>query len=903
MNNLYAKRALAIAASILFSASFVQAEEKSIPAIGAPVALPVEVVPIEPNRLSISDLKAISFSNTDALIGSVIYTLSPFLSADQIEALTVIFQTADSEFSDLHPQRLIDEYSKSKLESTFNENEFKFQLLTKLSAEIGLQVAMVETLPSAQDDVITVGPVKSDSDFSDLVYALPLLALGGVGGGGSGGAVTCGGGACAPIYSEGSFQTTEYNNQAGLGLLKAAGVYSYGGSGSGVTVAVFDSGLLSSHSEFSGSRVLTGYDYVVDSAGVTSDPNGHGTHVTGIIAANRNSTGMHGVAYEAKILPLRIINAAGTVSISDTQLGAAIDFSTNSGVRINNHSWGSTTAITTVTAAQISAAMPQALAAFQRAAAAGSIQVFAAGNSALTQPSYQAGLPYRFPELQSTWLAVMSVDLSGAEPNYTNRCGVAAAWCIAAPGGSDNQAIGGVYSTTNDGAYGRKSGTSMATPQVAGGLAALKSRFPNLSYTQIRDRILTTANRAGAYANSAIYGQGLMDLSAAASPVGVLSIPLGGETTARQAPLGTSNLKISPALLSSFDFKSDQSVLVLDSYQNAPFTVATSDIIKVNPTKALRFSSDALFVKAGWSFGEPDVTTDKQNIRSYANSALAWKSDESNRWYFGADMGGTLSSDLGFSSRLPTYSSTPLAGFSTEISPAFIGKLRVGSWLSLNDNNAGSPIAISSEEIGPLPNVHTGVAVSKSWQIGEGKTLDFGAAFGRASRSLNNIFGTEAFSNADSHVRTNWLGLHKNYPTNSVGSGALGLVLARTAVDTAGGASLLKLPEELAVFDVEASGVWVLPGEKTKFKVGLATSFAEGNPNASLSLPISVDEYGSIAFQQFHANLKSSLKENRLSFKFEHSYNRATQLRVLTKLQQSNGSIQKLIGAGLIIQW
>jgi subtilisin family serine protease len=903
MQKITKKNAITVAACVLFLTNQVFAKETIISHDVSSVTPTDQMASGEINSLNTGALNDINFSNTDALIGSIIYVLSPFLSNGQIEELIYAFQTADPEFSDIQPQKVIDRFNVVRHEAGFNEKEFKFQLLTQVASEIGIKLAMVDVSPVVKADGGDVGIGKSSSDFGDLIYALPLLALGGGGGGGGGGTpdVTCGGGACAPIYTEASFQTTEYNNQAGLGLVKAAAVYSYGGSGSGVTVAFFDSGVLSSHSELSG-RILGGYDFVNGSAGVTADPNGHGTHVAGIIAAGRGSGNMQGVAYNATLLPIRIANASGVINLSDSVMASALDYSLNAGVGVNNHSWGSSTAVTSVNAAFVNSNYPLQLAAARRAAAAGQIQVFATGNNGRTEPSLQAGQPHLFPDLAATWLAVMAVDLNGAEPNYTNRCGVAAAWCIAAPGGADNSATGGVYSTTNDGAYGRMSGTSMAAPHVAGGIAALKSRFPNLSYTQIRDRILTTANRTGAYANSSIYGQGLMDLSAAASPVGVLAIPLSGNLTALKAPLGSSNLKIPSTLFSSFDFKPDQSVLVLDAYQNAPFSVATSEIIKTNSTTNLRFDPNSLFTESDWSFGDLKRTANFKNTRSYTNRALSGNSDGSNKWYVGSDLVGNLTFDLGFSTRLPTASNEPLIGFSTELRPGFMGSVRVGSWVSLR-GDAEPTNGASTADNGPLPNMQSGLAAIKAWQIGEGYAVNFGTAVGQARNSLNYIDGREAFATPGSSILTNWVGVHKSSAEEHIGITSIGFTLKRTTISTSDRTSLLKMPKRLGVFDIEASGLWVLPSNRTKFKVGLATSFADGNPYAVISLPSSIDEAGNIAFREFRGSLNSSLQQHRLSLRLEHAYNRTTQLRLITKVQQSSGKTQKMIGVGLVSKW
>ena len=136
---------------------------------------------------------------------------------------------------------------------------------------------------------------------------------------------------------------------------------------------------------------------------------------------------MHGVAYDAKILPIRLFDANGVGAFTDSELAAAIDHAIANGAMVMNNSWGSSTSITAVTRQQVLDAIPQQVGAWGRAVDNDVVVVFAAGNNARSQPSVRSGLPFHFPELQNLWLAVMAVDLNGNEPFYTNRCGVAAA--------------------------------------------------------------------------------------------------------------------------------------------------------------------------------------------------------------------------------------------------------------------------------------------------------------------------------------------------------------------------------------------------------------------------------------------------------------------------------------------
>ncbi len=101
----------------------------------------------------------------------------------------------------------------------------------------------------------------------------------------------------------------------GLAKIQATDAWAYN-TGEGRTVAVVDSGVDDDHPDLLG-QVLPGYDWVDDDFNA-NDLNGHGTHVAGTIAAANNGDGVAGVAPDARILTLSVLNAAGSVTVSDT---------------------------------------------------------------------------------------------------------------------------------------------------------------------------------------------------------------------------------------------------------------------------------------------------------------------------------------------------------------------------------------------------------------------------------------------------------------------------------------------------------------------------------------------------------------------------------------------------------
>ena len=167
-------------------------------------------------------------------------------------------------------------------------------------------------------------------------------------------------------------------------------------------------------------------------------------------------------------------------------------------------------------------------------------------------PGVIAGLVAYMEELQGHVISVIAVnpddrlgwrfggveDSAGKITSFSNRCGIAADHCIAAPGSNLTVAYFGDgrrdylrgydyslgFHKADDGSYIYGGyGTSYAAPMVSGGLAVMKQLFRSqLSNTQLVKRLFHTANKTGFYANRDIYGQGLMDLGAATNPWGIL---------------------------------------------------------------------------------------------------------------------------------------------------------------------------------------------------------------------------------------------------------------------------------------------------------------------------------------------------------------------------------------------
>lgn len=312
-----------------------------------------------------------------------------------------------------------------------------------------------------------------------------------------------------PVYAVETDYAAELSRTWSVGQIRADEAHDAYYFGDSIKVAVLDSGVDYQHSDLAGSfnAEELGMDFVeaVNDVDGPMDVYGHGTHVAGSIAAVRNGLGVVGVAPNVQIVALRILDDDGVGA--ESRVIAALEWikaynanPLNTPIRITNNSYG--------TGAYSSALE----AAFNATALAGVLHIAAAGNS--------GNLPGRgdnviYPAKYASVVAVAAVDKNNLRASWSST---GADVEISAPGVS-------VLSTWNDNIsyldpqpylldgdyYKEGSGTSMASPHVAGVAALLMAANPVYTAEQVRQRMNETAFDLGISGRDTLYGYGLVD--------------------------------------------------------------------------------------------------------------------------------------------------------------------------------------------------------------------------------------------------------------------------------------------------------------------------------------------------------------------------------------------------------
>ncbi|MBX3373365.1 MAG: S8 family serine peptidase [Phycisphaeraceae bacterium] len=400
-----------------------------------------------------------------------------------------------------------------------------------LAQELGLDRYYLVHVPSGTDTPSLVAQLS----LSDRIFE--RVELDGVGG------------VAAPVYPNDTYFSLLYGmhntgqtiqGQAGTpdADIDAPEAWELHTGGTWVVLAVIDSGV-NAHGDLSG-KLVPGRN-TNNNTNDTSDPLNHGTHCAGTAAANgNNGLGVVGVSWGARVMPIRVLNSSG--SGTETHCANGIIWAADNGAHVGTMSL------------QYYSGTSYFQSAVQYGYGAGMVLVAATGNN----QGNVVAFPARWPET----IAVGAVDNRDIRPSFSNY---GPQITVCAPGVN-------VASLSGTSSYAYNSGTSMATPHVAGLACLLRSYGSSLTNAQIADIIRTTAEDRGAAGFDQFYGWGRINardalLAAGGSPPPPPPPPPGPQL----APLGSYAVEQGSALNSGLArlTSSDNQWLSINSVWNA----------------------------------------------------------------------------------------------------------------------------------------------------------------------------------------------------------------------------------------------------------------------------------------------------------------------------------------------
>lgn len=373
-----------------------------------------------------------------------------------------------------------------------------------------------------------------------------------------------------PPIPNSPFNTNEFRFSFGLQAVNPIPAYDLGGTGRNVVVAVIDSGFDPTHGDLQGKFAPASADLITGGGRGTSidGPDNHGAQVAAVIIAAKNGRGMHGVAFDATVLAIRIDSRNscdnGDCSFFDSNIAAAILYAVANGADIINISLGGE---------GVSQAV---LDAFAVARDAGVLIVTSAGNEGAPDPNTFSQTPGLLQFLGSG-LIVGAVDANLDLASFSNAGGVSRQAFLVAPGVS-------VGTVQVNNIFTRVSGTSFAAPYVAGAAAILLSMFPNLDAQDLFDILTQSATDLGPNGLDPRFGNGLINIGAAIQPLGQTSFVTASaesmETT--DVPTDETGSGFSIAFGDSL-FRIDglSQVMMLDSFRRSYFVDARASMINL----------------------------------------------------------------------------------------------------------------------------------------------------------------------------------------------------------------------------------------------------------------------------------------------------------------------------------
>lgn len=272
----------------------------------------------------------------------------------------------------------------------------------------------------------------------------------------------------------------------GIDNVQAPLAHQNGDTGEGVKLGVIDTGIDASHEDL---NVVGGYS--VFTSGIDADPyndgSGHGTHVAGTAAALDNNVGVVGVAPDADLYAVKVLNSSGSGSSSGVAQG--VEWAIQNGMDVINMSLGSSTHSQAIQDVVNAAYYEHDM-----------LVVAAAGNEGNASGT---GDTVGYPAQYDSAFAVAATDKNDQRASFSYT---GPAVDISAPGAN-------ILSTVPGNSYDSLNGTSMASPHVAGAGAVIRASFPSASAEEVRSLMQTSSKHIGS--DTYWYGSGLLQVNTA----------------------------------------------------------------------------------------------------------------------------------------------------------------------------------------------------------------------------------------------------------------------------------------------------------------------------------------------------------------------------------------------------
>ena len=388
-----------------------------------------------------------------------------------------------------------------------------------------------------------------------------------------------------------TYETTEYkednNGYFVYDKIKVSSAYSKGWTGQGSIVAIADTGYDTDHGDLEG-QIIDTKDYYGNGI---QDNHGHGSHVVGSIVAKKNDSGMHGVAFDAKAIVIKIADGKA-VSLDDAangfswaaDKGAIVgNLSANSNydssfrssiVQLSDNTYKSNSQYYDYGNGNYYNNMTTDL--WKLSTDKGMVLVNSAGNQGLDISAMPGWFATETDEngnlvLGGKVLIVGSYNFnSNSIDSFSNKAGhlcrvVVDNACTDQYKTSDFYVLapGWTYSTNNEGGYSNMTGTSMAAPIVTGQLAILHQMWPHMKGENLVKLVTTTADKNISNYNVNIHGQGIVDFDEATKPQGSVGIPVSGRVDGSTSSISNTQVSTGSTSLASL---SNLKIMVIDDF-------------------------------------------------------------------------------------------------------------------------------------------------------------------------------------------------------------------------------------------------------------------------------------------------------------------------------------------------